>query len=317
MKMKFLFVAIMMAFASLSVFGQAKKPILMVIPSDAWCNEHGFTQSYDNQGTTETVPNYKAAVSTDKQLNAVIGKINNLLADRGFPLKDLQQTLKSINTDAAEDALITSKAGSTVAESPLDRLRRRAKPDIILEIDWTVNKIGPKSSVTYNLRALDAYSNKQVAGAEGTGKGSFSAGLPVLLEETVQDHMDEFCERLQAHFDDMMENGREVALVMKVFDNGSGLDFENEYGDEELCEIIDNWLADNCVNHRFNKVDGTETTLEYEQVRIPLYKANGQAMDTYSFARDLARFLKADPYNITVKTVNKGLGKCELIFGEK
>ncbi len=317
MKTRFFLSVFALTIMCLSVFGQAKKPILMVIPSDAWCNEHGFTQNYSNQGTTETAPNYKAAVSTDKQLNAVIGKINNLMADRGFPLKDLQQTLKSINNDAAEDALITSKAGSTVAESPLDRLRRRAKPDIILEIDWTVNKMGPKSSITYNLRALDAYSNKQVAGAEGTGKGSFSAEIPVLLEEAVQDHMDEFCSRLQSHFDDMMENGREVALIMKVFDNGSGLDFEKEYGDEELNEIIDNWLSDNCVNHRFNKVDGTETTLEYDQVRIPLYKDNGQAMDTYAFARNMARFFKAAPYNIPVKTVNKGLGKCELIFGEK
>lgn len=307
----------LLALVPLASLGQAKKPVLMVMPSDAWCNEHGYTQTYSNQGTDETVPDYKAAVSRDKQLNAVISKINNLMADRGFPLKDLQQTLKSINNDAAEDALITSKAGSAVAESPLDRLRRRAKPDIILEIDWTVNQVGPKSSITYNLRALDAYSDKQVAGAEGTGKGSFSAELPVLLEEAVQDNMDQFCERLQEHFDDMMQNGREVALVMKVFDNGSGLDFEQEYGDEELNEVIDNWLSDHCVNHRFNKVDATETTIQYDQVRIPLYKENGQAMDTYAFARDLARFFKAPPYNIPVKTVNKGLGKCELIFGEK
>ena len=313
---KFIAIAIL-AFVSLASFGQAKKPTLMVMPSDAWCNEHGYTQIFNNQGTKERVSDYKAAVSTDKQLNAVIAKINNLMADRGFPLKDLQQTLKTINNDAAEDALITSKAGSTVAESPLDRLRRRAKPDIIMEIDWTVNQVGPKSSITYNLRALDAYSNKQVAGAEGTGKGSFSAELPVLLEEAVQDHMDMFCERLQNHFDDMMENGREVSLIMKIFDNGSGLDFEKEYGDNELNEVIDNWLSDNCVNHRFNKSDGTETTLVYEQVRIPLYKDNGQAMDTYAFARNLARYLKAAPYNIPIKTVNKGLGKCELIFGEK
>lgn len=314
--MKLMLVAMMLV-ASLGVFAQAKKPTLMVMPSVAWCNEHGYMQTYDNQGSIEKVPDYKAAVSTDKQLNAVISKINNLMADRGFPLKDLQQTLKAVNTDAAEDALITSKGGNSVAESPLDRLRRRAKPDIIMELDWTVNKMGPKSSVTYNLRALDAYSNKQIAGSEGTGKGSFSAELPVLLEEAVQDHMDEFCQRLQAHFDDMMQNGREVSLIMKVFNNGSGLDFEKEYGDEELNEVIDNWLSDNCVNHRFNKSDGTETTIVYDQVRIPLYKENGQAMDTYAFARNLARFFKAAPYNIPIKTVNKGLGKCELIFWEK
>ena len=317
MKVMKLMLVTMMLVASLGVFAQAKKPTLMVMPSDAWCNEHGYMQTYDNQGSIEKVPDYKAAVSTDKQLNAVISKINNLMADRGFPLKDLLQTLKAVNTDAAEDALITSKGGNSIAESPLDRLRRRAKPDIIMELDWTVNKMGPKSSVTYNLRALDAYSNKQIAGSEGTGKGSFSAELPVLLEEAVQDHMDEFCQRLQAHFDDMMQNGREVSLIMKVFNNGSGLDFEKEYGDEELNEVIDNWLSDNCVNHRFNKSDGTETTIVYDQVRIPLYKENGQAMDTYAFARNLARFFKAAPYNIPIKTVNKGLGKCELIFGEK
>lgn len=317
MKISYYILALLMTFCHLSSFGQAKKPTLMVIPSDAWCKQHGFTQSYSNQGTMETVSDYKMAVSSDMQLNAVISKINNLMADRGFPLKDLQQTIKSISADAAEDALITSKNGSQITESPLDRLRRRAKADIILEIEWTINKIGPKSSVTYNLRGLDAYSNKQVAGAEGTGKGSFSAEIPVLLEEAVQDHMDMFTQRLQNHFDDMMENGREVTLVFKVFDNGSGLDFEQEYEDYELNEIIDNWLSDNCVNHRFNKSDATESMILYEQVRIPLYKSNGVAMDTYSFARDIARFFKKEPYNIPIKTVNKGLGKCELIFGEK
>ena len=120
-----------------------------------------------------------------------------------------------------------------------------------------------------------------------------------------------------SHFDDMMENGREVTLVFKVFDNGSGLDFEQEYDDYELNEIIDNWLSDNCVNHRFNKSDATESMILYEQVRIPLYRNNGSAMDTYSFARDIARYFKKEPYNIPVKAVNKGLGKCELIFGEK
>jgi len=304
----------LLTLCTVSAMGQAKKPTLMVVPSDAWCKEHGFEQ---NQGTPEQIPDYKAAVSTDKQLNAVISKINILMADRGFPLKDLQQNVKSINNLSAEDRLITSKrSGSAITESPLDRLRRTAKADIILEIDWTVNTLGPKSSITYNLRALDAYSNKQVAGAEGTGTGSFSAELPVLLEEAVQDHMDAFTARLQEHFDDLLENGREVVLDMRIFDS-STVDFEKEYNGYELNEVIDNWLADNCVNHRFSKSDATETMILYEQVRIPLYKQNGMAQDTYGFARDLARFLGAAPYNITVKTINRGLGRCLLVFGEK
>lgn len=308
---------VLLMIITISAMGQAKKPTLMVVPSDAWCKEHGYEQSFDNQGIIEQIPDYQAAVSSNKELNAVISKINVLMADRGFPLKDLQQNLKSISSLSAEDRLITSKSsGSSITESPLDRLRRTAKADILLEIDWTVNTVGPKSSVTYNLRAFDAYSNKQISGAEGTGKSSFSAELPVLLEEAVQDHMDAFVERLQVHFDDLLTNGREVVLDMRVFD-GSSVDFETEYDGYELSEVIDNWLADNCVNHRFNKSDATESMILYEQVRIPLYKANGMAQDTYGFARDLARYLKAAPYNIPIKTVNRGLGRCLLIFGEK
>lgn len=317
MKLETLLSILLMTLCSLQATAQAKKPTLMVVPSDTWCKEHGFEQTFDNQGTPEQLPDYKSAVATDKQLNVVISKINILMAERGFPLKDLQQSIKSIAGLSAEDKLITSKkSGSSIAESPLDRLRRTAKADIILEIDWTVNTIGPKSSITYSLRALDAYSNKQIAGAEGTGKGSFSAELPVLLEEAVQDHMDSFTERLQTHFDDMFANGREVVLDMRIFDNNT-VDFEKEYDGYELNEIIDNWLADNCVNHRFNKSDATESMILYEQVRIPLYKPNGMAQDTYGFARDLARHLSEAPYNIPVKTVNRGLGRCLLIFGEK
>ena len=317
MKINNFLAAVAVAMVSVTAFGQAKKPTLMVVPSDAWCKEHKYEQTFDNQGTLEKIPDYKTAVATDKQLNAVISKINILMADKGFPLKDLQQNLKSIANLSTEDRLITSKtSGAAITESPLDRLRRTAKADIILEIDWTVNTVGPKKSITYNLRALDAYSNKQVAGAEGTGQPSFSAELPVLLEEAVQDHMDAFAERLQSHFDDLLTNGREVVLDMRIFDT-SAVDFEKEYDGYELNEIIDNWLADNCVNHRFSKSDATETMILYEQVRIPLYKANGMAQDTYGFARDLARFLGAAPYNIKVKTVNRGLGRCLLVFGEK
>ena len=67
---KMLMIALLFS-SSVAVFGQAKKPTLMVMPSDAWCNEHGYMQTYDNQGSQEKVPDYKAAVSTDKQLNAL------------------------------------------------------------------------------------------------------------------------------------------------------------------------------------------------------------------------------------------------------
>lgn len=315
--MKKSIVTIIMVLFCMTVFGQAKKPTIMVVPSDVWCVQNDFSTTYDNQGVQETISDYTRALQNDANLLLAIGKINTMMADRGFPLKDLQTVMKSVNQKNAEDNMIQSKtSGASLAENPIDRLRRVAKADIIMQLTYTINTMGPKYSVTYNLQGLDAYTNKQIAGAQGTGKHTFTAELPVMLEEAVMNNMDNFCDQLMTYFEDIQENGREVSVDIRVFDNGSGLDLESEFGDRELTEIIDEWMSDNTVSHVFNKSDASETFIQYEQVRIPLYKANGQQMDTESFVRELRTFLKKN-YKIESKVMARGLGRCILAIGEK
>lgn len=289
----------------------------MVVPSDVWCVQNNYTNTYDNQGISQIVPDYTKALQTDANLLLAIAKINTMMADRGFPLKDLQAVTKSIAQQNAEDNMIQSKtSGASLAESPVDRLRRVAKADIIMQLTYTVNPMGPKYSLTYNLQGLDSYTYKQVAGAQGTGKHTFSAELPILLEEAVLSNMDEFCTQLMTYFEDINKNGREVAVDIRVFDNGSGLDLESEFNDQELSEIIDDWMSDNTVNHVFNKSDASENFIQYEQVRIPLYKENGNQMDTESFVRGLRTYLRKQ-YQIESKVMARGLGRCILVIGEK
>ena len=289
----------------------------MVVPSDVWCVQNNFSMEFDNQGITEVVPDYTRALQSDANLLLAIGKINTLMTDRGFPLKDLQAVTKSVNQLIAEDNMIQSKSsGASLSENPIDRLRRVAKADIIMQLTYTLNRMGPKYSITYNLQGIDAYTNKQIAGSQGTGNQSFSAEIPVLIEEAVVDNMDNFCSQLISYFEDIQENGREVSVDIRVFDNGSGLDLESEFDGKELSEIIDNWMSYNTVNHDFNKSDGSETFIQYEQVRIPLYKANGNQMDAESFVRELRKFLK-NTYQIESKVMTRGLGRCILAIGEK
>ena len=87
----------------LSLSAQEKKPTIMVVPSDVWCNQHGYMTTFDNQGSLQKVPDYKTALQSDADLLLVIGAINTLMADRGFPLKNLESTLKSIEQRMAEE----------------------------------------------------------------------------------------------------------------------------------------------------------------------------------------------------------------------
>jgi len=315
--MKKFLIASLACLAALAASAQAKKPTIMVMPSDLWCNTNGYMTTYDNQGVTASVPDYRRALQSDVNLLPVIAKINDLMADRGFPLKNLESEVKDLERTDAEMAMLQSRSGAGVNESPLDRLRQQAKADIIIYLTWSVNQTGPKKSITYTLQGVDSYTNKQVAGATGTGAPSFSAEVPLLLEQAVETHIDNFADRLQAHFDDLFENGREISLSVNVFDS-SPVDLESEIDGRELSEYIDDWMADNTVGGRYSLEDATENYMKFEQVRIPLYDGRGRAMDANRFARELVRYLKGAPCGIEqIKQMNQGLGRVTLVLGDK
>ncbi len=312
--MKIVFIASLVCM-SFTMFGQAKKPTLMVIPGDTWCFQNGYMSSYDMQGRIMNVPDYERALQEDMDLINVITKIGELMAERGFPLKDMASSIRSINQNSVENEMtVSSKSGSTLVETPLDKLLNRAKADILVELSWKINKTGPKNSVTYTLRGIDAYTNKQIAATQGTGAQSFSAEIPVLLEEAVIERMDNFTAQLQNHFDDLLTNGREISLNIHMFGNGSGKTLEDEFGNSELSEVIDDWIAQNTVNHRYSLTDATENVMHFEQVRIPLYRPNGMPMDTRHFATELRKFLSNAPYQLKAKVLTKGLGYADLII---
>ncbi|HOK36521.1 MAG TPA: DUF6175 family protein [Paludibacteraceae bacterium] len=314
--MKHLIFAFLLVLCTTVAFSQAKKPTIMVVPSDVWCNINGYMMEFNNQGKVVKVPDYKKALQENADLLLVISKINELMAERGFPLKNLESSLKSLESEAAEDAMLTSKGGSEVNESPIDKLKKVAKADIWIQMTWTVNTTGPKKSITFNLQGLDAYTDKQIAGASGTGEPSFTSELPVLLEEAVLAHLDNFNVQLQSHFDDMLTNGREIILRIKTW-NAWEYDLESEdFGNDELSSLIENWVTDNTVQGRFNTTDATENMMLFEQVRIPLYDEAGKALDARKWANGLRKYLK-DTYQIESKLMMKGLGEAQLVLGEK
>jgi hypothetical protein len=296
---------------------QARKPIIMVVPSDVWCSQNGYMMEFENQGVTERVPDYHRALQSNPDLLMVISKINELMIDRGFPLKDLEASLRSLRIQAAEDAMLTSRSGDEIAENPIDALKRVAQADVWLQITWTVHQVGPKRSISFNMRGLDAYTDKQIAGASGTGEQSFTAETPILLQEAVISHLDNFNYQIQMHFDDMFKNGREIVMRVRVW-GGWENNLDDYFGpqDKELSEIIEDWMYDNTVSGRFSTTIATENQLLFEQVRVPLFDERERAIDARSWTRNLQIYLKRN-FDIDAKLMMRGLGQAQLVLGER
>ncbi|MBK6544597.1 MAG: hypothetical protein IPG12_04915 [Saprospiraceae bacterium] len=289
----------------------------MILPSDNWCNQRYFITEFDNQGIKQKVPNYKQAFQEDTEIGQVISKIGSLMIDRGFPFKDVEQELKAIESRNSEDNMTTStNSGSSISESPLDKLKNKAKADIIIQIWWKVNKTEQGKVISFVLEAFDAYTSKRIASSTGNGTPNNTDIVPVLLQNAILANIDPFVAQLQSHFDYMFNNGREILLTVKKW-NSWDKNMESEIDGKEIIDYINEWMQKNTIKGKFNMIDATENIIRFDQVRIPLFDANNNAIDSRQFAKGLQKYLKVTPFNFEVKLMTRGLGEAILVLGEK
>lgn len=314
---KIIVLTICFALINIVAFAQEKKPTLMILPSDNWCNQRFFMTSYDNQGMKVKVPDYQKAFIEDSELGQVISKLGELMIKYGYSLKDAEQEIKNVYARSSEDNVtMSSTTGASMAENPLDMIKRRAKMDIIIQIDWKINREEGDKSSSFTLEAFDSYTSKRIATTTGVGKTS-SASVPSLLESAVKSRIKEFDKQMMSYYNDLNKNGREILLTVKCWDNWDN-NLESEFGDDydELLDCIQKWLRKNTINSSFNLSDATENFAQFEQVRIPLYNSEGEALDARGFATMLRKYLIKN-LGITSKVMTRGLGEAIIVLGEK
>lgn len=310
-------VSMIVIFGVLPIFGQqGKKATLMILPSDNWCVQRYFTTTYEDQGRTIVTPDYPTAFREDAEIGGVISKIGEMLTAKGYSLKDCEQEFKSLQNRIAEDNVtMSSTSAASLAESPLDILKRRTKADIIIQVGWQVNNEKSGRSITFTIEAFDTYTSKRIATATSTNKASNEI-IPRQLEKAVSKKINDFDSQMMSYYTDLQKNGREIIMTIRCWDNWEN-NLETEFGNDELLDLIQDWLNANTVNSAFNLTDATETMAQFEQIRIPFFDEKNKALDARSFATKLRKYLAQEPYFVSSKVLTRGLGEVVLILGEK
>lgn len=251
-----------MLFAALEIVNaQAKKPRLVVIPSDALMNKMGLINESNDMGETVYIPDYKKAF-LDDDLKGCIAKINEMFNDRHFPLTSLEQELSRIQ--------------GKVSVIPVD---------IRLELNYKIEQSGPRKLLYFELSALDQYSSKQIGGTSGESKPAIGASSVVLLQEAVLSHIDKFCNDLDVYFNSMLQNGRESRLCVR-----SNCD---AHVDGKISEVVEEWLSENCTKGAFSTDEVTEEQITVSQAMMPLFDETGKALAASDFYKPLMRKLSA------------------------
>lgn len=266
-------------------------PSVMVIPSDAMLKRMNCIKQFDNQGVTSYSRDYAKSFIQDSELKFVIAEIESQFSNKGFPLENMEQTLKMITNNNAMDEM------EGVARDLRAELMNTAKPDYIVELDYEL-KQDPKSrninkTLTYIVKCMDVYTNKSVASVTraNVGKSSENNDVPGLVKEDFSSSINDLSTGITNNFKDLLANGIEITLRLAVL-NSSMVVLDDDCGDEEIGEKVITWLKENTVNSTYKMVKNTGTEMFFTNVRIYTQDEAGNSYTAYDFAKDLKKGLK-------------------------
>lgn len=308
-----------------TVVGKYLKPIIMVVPADVYCTEMDYVQTWvDETGKKQTISDYNIFGREDsRDLRLVISSLNEIFASRGFETISLEFLLKSVSMENDENAFIGDDYGlsGTVKESPLDRIKRSANVDFIVDLDFALYEVDDYRYVAFNMRAVDPCSNAvEIAHAYGDGRPSRVATVNTLLEEAVINYVDDFCDKMQSHYEKMEKEGHRVTVKVKKTDNCEydfqRTKFEFDGKQTKLCDIIYYWLQDHTIDNNPTR-NITPNVLSFSQVMIPMITKNRQGavrrLDSNEYVTQLQEFL-LDNYGIESTIYMRGPGEAWLIL---
>lgn len=301
------------AIAATLTLNAGAPPTVMFLPDKTWCNANNYVERSERNGKTRVTEKYDEAFLNSDLKNVVV-QLNGLMKDNGLPAKDYGTTSELDDEEEMEEDAYNNdtQSGGSMDATDYEMMISKLRPDIIIKIGWDVNKVGFNYTLSYRLEAIDSYSGKSVAQVTAETP-SLKTTIPIAaaLKHSATEYMPAFIRRLQEHFDDLQENGREITVACRIGNNGSGVNFNSEFNGKELSTIISDWLNDNTVNHVYSTRSSSRNRINFEQVRIPFKDAGGRVMQAKEFVDQLKHHLR-NTCNLKSENTTKGLGSGRL-----
>ena len=284
-------------------------PHVMVVPDLIFCKANGYIRQFNNNGVTETIPDYERALSEDPSLHAVLTQIKQLIAENNSDIV-LIDLIEAINNAKADHAMSEANFGDQ-SESIEESIIRNSEADILIKVQYDIAQHGPQYQISYTPNGTEAYTNRNFAPVEGMGKPSTSANPVVLLREAVYDNMKPFLDLMLSYYNNMITKGRMVAFDIKTT---GGVNMNTKVGQYSLREQIEDFLYDNSVDgNGLERVKGGNTFLQYQGVYIPLVttiRGRQRKQGAKDVAQKLVNFLEENGVNADFKI--RGLGKVNI-----
>ena len=293
---------------TVNVINQAK-PKLMIIPSDRMLKDEKCLTINTFNGKKTIIRDISGFIVKSEKSNSIISAIQKYFIQIGYPLNDLEQSLKSINNRQISDET------DNIAKDAKTLLLNTVSPDITLELDYQENVItgrtSRKSYINIVLSAIDVYSDKVIAVAN---KNNLDMSLDEYLEKGITKDLETLEPQLRNYFTDIVANGREISFRVTL-SNDCPISLSDMYNNEgdTYSDWIRRWVITNAKNGSANMVSNTKKEMAFTNVRISNVMDDGTQFNAYEFAGKFRKeFFKT--FSLQSSNNSQGLGNALVII---
>lgn len=293
---------------TVNVINQAK-PKLMIIPSDRMLKDEKCLTINTFNGKKTIIRDISGFIVKSEKSNSIISAIQKYFIQIGYPLNDLEQSLKAINNRQISDET------DNIAKDAKTLLLNTVSPDIILELDYQENVItgrtSRKSYINIALSAIDVYSDKVIA---VSNKNNLDMSLDEYLEKGITKDLETLEPQLRNYFTDIVANGREISFRVTL-SNDCPISLSDMYNNEgdTYSDWIRRWVITNAKNGSANMVSNTKKEMAFTNVRISNVMDDGTQFNAYEFAGKFRKeFFKT--FSLQSSNNSQGLGNALVII---
>lgn len=240
----------------------------------------------------------RQVIESDPNIRVVLSKIREAFDNRGFTTVDFETRLKaqSINNALAQGAQQDLK--SMVVQG--------SGADIYVETEYQLSESPAGNSVKVLMKACDVSTGNSLANKDAFSGQFYTNDVGRLAGVAVEKVADDFLNVIQMKFSDIVAHGRSISLSFKV-DESSAVTMTQDVGGEELADKLMDWVADHAYQNNYHVQGSSDLEIIFDDVRIPLYDANGRNYNIQQFDRELRQYLRSLGFQIGHVTKNNTL----------
>lgn len=238
------------------------------------------------------------SIEGDPNIRLVLSKIREAFDRRSYTTVDFESKLKaqSANNALAQNAQKDLKS----------MIIQGSGADIYVEVEYIFNESSSGNSVKIIMKACDVSTGAALASKDAFSGQFYTNDIGRLAGAAVEKVSDEFLSVIQSKFDDIVINGRSIAVDFTV-DENSSVTLQQEIDGTELADLITDWMASHSFQNNYHVQGATDLELIFDDVRIPLKDATGRNYNIQMFDRELRQYLRQLGLKVTHTTKNNTL----------